>query len=242
MKELIRRVLWTLNLDITRNLKYDRLTLKAMKKVLQTNSNCIDVGAHKGEILDWMIKLSPAGKHIAFEPIPAFYKNLVVKYPEHITIRQVALSNETGISSFNYVKNAPAYSGLKQRSYAVNNPEIEKIEVEKNTLDYELKEEKPIRLIKIDVEGAEFEVLKGAVNTIRKSKPFILFEFGLGAADHYGTNPEELFNFMQDCKMEIYTLKSFVDGNASLSKNQFKELYNNNSEYYFIAGPKNESQ
>lgn len=237
MKELLRGFLWTFHLDLTRNLKYDRLTLRAMKKILNKNSNCVDVGCHKGEILDWMLELAPNGSHFAFEPIPEFFENLKEKYASKAIISQTALSNEVGLASFNYVKNAPAYSGFKKRSYTIEEPDIEPIEVKKNTIDSELPADLNISLIKIDVEGAEFQVLEGAFNTINNSRPHILFEFGLGAADHYGTTPVDIFNLLQRSRMYIYTLKSFLSDSAPLSQENFSSLYESNAEYYFIAAP-----
>ncbi len=45
------------------------------------------------------------------------------------------------------------------------------------------------RLIKVDVEGAEMLVLRGAQRTIARHRPSILFEHGIGAADRYGSGP-----------------------------------------------------
>src|SRR5690554_7788214 len=70
VKDILREILINLRLDLTKNLEYDRLTRAILKKFLKNNHNCIDVGCHKGEILDLMLTYSPQGKHYAFEPIP----------------------------------------------------------------------------------------------------------------------------------------------------------------------------
>ena len=62
----------------------------------------------------------------------------------------------------------------------------------------------PIHFMKIDVEGAELQVLRGAIQTILKYKPVIVFEHGLGAADHYGTKPEDIYDFLvSECGLSI---------------------------------------
>jgi hypothetical protein len=76
VKESLREILISLHLDLTKNLKYDRLTRKILKNQLEVNFNCIDVGCHKGEILDLMLKYAPEGEHYAFEPIPYLYQEL----------------------------------------------------------------------------------------------------------------------------------------------------------------------
>ncbi len=238
LKNILRNLLNFLHLDLTKNLEYDRLTKLIMKQEINSDSNCIDIGCHKGEILNIMLKLSPNGKHYAFEPIPYLFDNLKNNYNSKAIIYPYALSNENGKTTFQLVKNAPAYSGLKRRKYNIENPDIEEIEVEIKTLDDVIQPETPIHFIKIDVEGGEFNVLKGARNLLIKNKPTIIFEFGLGAGDYYGTTPQELFVFLNsDINLKINTLKSFLRKKKSLTKESFIEAFDSNSEYYFIAYP-----
>lgn len=237
LKETIKQILSLLHLDVTKNMKYDRQTRTIIKKIVHKNSNCIDVGCHKGEILDLLIKYAPNGRHYGFEPIPAFYENLKEMYEGRAEILPFALSDKKGKASFNFVKNAPAYSGLKQRKYDVDNPEIEKVEVKLEKLDNVIPEEREIRLIKIDVEGAELSVLRGGRETICKNKPFIIFEFGLGASDFYQTTPQQIHGFFEDCGLKISLLKSWLKQKAPLSLPELENIYKNKAEYYFIAHP-----
>ena len=210
-----------------------------MKKVIGKQTNCIDVGCHKGEILDVILAYSPQGKHLAFEPIPVLYDQLNKKYKGKVTIYPYALSDKNGSSTFQFVKSSPAFSGIKERKYNTENPDIEQIQVELKTLDSLISLETKIDFIKIDVEGGEFSVLKGAKQILNKWKPFVIFESGLGASDYYGTKPEVLFKFITaDVGLEVSTLKSFVKNGKSLSCKEFETHFNNNTEYYFIAHPK----
>jgi FkbM family methyltransferase len=207
-----------------------------MKKCIQKNNTCIDIGCHKGEILDLILKYSPNGKHFAFEPIPCLFDALEKKFNNKAQIFPYALSDCGGASSFQFVKNAPAYSGLKRRKYDISNPEIDVIEVELHTLDEIIPSTIKIDFIKIDVEGAEFGVLKGAKNLLLKNKPAILFECGKGASDYYGTNPLDLYDFIKDdAGLQIFSLPSYIKNKPSLSRVEFGELYNTNAEYYFVA-------
>lgn len=236
LKTAIRKVLTFSKIDLTKNLKYDRLTQKIMSKVIKSNSNCIDVGCHKGEMLDLMLKYAPKGKHLAFEPIPSFFNHLQEKYQGVATIYPHALSSEKGETTFQYVKNAPAYSGIKKRKYDVKNPEIEQINVTLESLDDLVDDDFSVDFIKIDVEGAEFGVLKGAKKIIQKNKPCIIFEFGLGASEFYGTKPKDIFNFLvEDCGLQIYNLADWLKDKKPLSLNEFSETYDKALEYYFIA-------
>ncbi len=51
LKDAIRSVLINLSIPITKNIHYDILTLKLMKQVLNPDTNCVDVGGFKGEII-----------------------------------------------------------------------------------------------------------------------------------------------------------------------------------------------
>lgn len=236
IKDLARITLNTLHLDLTKNLEYDRLTKKIMKQVIDKESNCIDVGCHKGEILDSILHLAPGGKHYAFEPIPDLQKDLQLRFSSKATIFPYALAEKNGNSTFQYVKNAPAYSGILKRRYDVKNPDIEEIEVELKMLDEILPAGTRIDFIKIDVEGAELGVLRGAKRLISENKPVVIYENGLGASDYYGTKPEDLYNFFTDeIGMKVSTLSSYISNKEPLSLFEYKDLYNNSKEYYFIA-------
>jgi FkbM family methyltransferase len=239
LKQFIKSALKYLHIDLTSNMKYDRQASKIIKKVLKKDSSTIDVGCHKGEMLDEFIVSSPEGKHFAFEPIPALFNNLKHRFNSpNITVFPFALAEKSGEAEFNFVKNAPAYSGLKKRKYAIDNPEIEKIPVIVKTLDEVIDGNQKIDLIKIDVEGAEFGVLKGAKNTIIKNKPIIIFECGLGASEFYDTKPELVFAFLvHECGLHLSTMKNWLKKENSLQENEFCEIYRENKEYYFVAYP-----
>lgn len=234
MKSIIRKLLRILHLDITLNLKYDRLTEKIIAQTLLKNSNAIDVGAHKGEVLDLMLKYAPNGNHFAVEALPHLAQALNEKY-KNVVVFQRALSDKQGKVNFNFVKNAPAYSGMKEREYAVANPDIEQIEVEMNLLDNLIPAETNISLIKIDVEGAEYQVLLGATRILKESKPVVIFEFGLGASDRYDTSPNMIYDFFNAYHYEIYSLDAFLSNRKKLSLNDFTSLYESKKECYFVA-------
>lgn len=235
IKQFFRRTLNYLHLDVTKNLAYDRLTLLIMKKVLHADANCIDVGCHKGEILDAIIELAPNGKHFAFEPIPSMFGELTLKFEGKATIYPFALSDNAGTATFNHVKNAPAYSGLEKRDYAVSEPEIERITVEVRRLDDLIPRTQRIDFLKIDVEGGEFGVLKGARELLTTHQPVLLFECGLGASNHYGTQPKELFQYLEKIGYAIFLLKDFVHNKSGLNQAEFEAVYMENKEYYFVA-------
>lgn len=236
IKNIVKSGFELLQIDLTKNMQYDRLTKIIMKQELGSHSNCLDIGCHEGEMLDKMIEFSPFGKHIAFEPIPYLFEKLQNKYKEGTNIHQIALSNKNGEVTFNVVKNAPAYSGIKKRSYDVSNPDIEKIQVTTQKLDDLISIDKKIDFVKIDVEGGEYDVLLGGIETFKRCQPILIFEFGLGASDYYGTTPDQLYDLIvNQIGLNIYTLENFIAKEAPVQIDTFKKMYAENSEYYFVA-------
>lgn len=239
LKSMLKALFRYLPFDVSINQAYDRQSWQVIKKVCDQNACCVDVGCHKGEIMDWFIQRSPKGKHWGFEPIPDMYDKLVLKYQNNrnITIYPYALSETNGTTTFNLVVTNPAYSGMVKRNYDHANEKDQTIEVEMRTLDELLAAVNKIDLIKIDVEGAELQVLKGAAKTLARTKPTVIFEHGLGASDCYGTQPADVFQFFQELNYSLNTMENWLKNLPPLSKEAFEQQFYQKLNFYFIALP-----
>lgn len=244
LREIMGEVRWAefeLNRShIDKNTYYDKLTELVIAKMLKPTSVCIDVGAHEGSILRLMIKYAPNGTFFAFEPLPFLYDKLVQEFGDYYNIHvfNLALSDSAGESSFNYVISNPGYSGLKKRRYDRPHEEDTQIKVRTELLDTILSNAKAskVSFIKIDVEGAEYLVMKGAQERIKNDKPIIIFEHGMGASDCYGTRPEDIFQLLSNiCGLQISLLSQWLLGRPALNLNAFCDQYYNGKNYYFIA-------
>lgn len=140
----------------------------------------IDVGANIGKYAIMVgRRLKNKGKVIAIEPMPENFeilkKNIKLNNLRNVIPVKCALGNEEG-EGFLYLetKGKGAHSLLSNSPYVTQN----KIKVKIRKLDNVLKELKieKVDLIKIDVEGFEAEVLKGARKTLKKYHPKIIFE------------------------------------------------------------------
>lgn len=206
-----------------------RLLLSSM---LKEDSNCIDIGAYRGRVLTELVRAAPRGKHIAYEPLPHAYKFLVDHFP-NVEIRQAAVSNKAGETSFTYVKNEPARSGFLERPHS-RHQEIEQLTVRTETLDSSLPIGYIPTLIKIDVEGAERMVIEGAIETILKYKPIIIFEHGKGGAAHYDTQPHHIYELLcNKVGLHIYDL----DGNGPYTLAELEESYVQDNRWDYVARP-----
>lgn len=237
IKSFIKKILKLSPVALSKNHGYDIKTKKILRMVLNESSNCIDVGCHKGEILDLILSISPKGKHYGFEPIPNLHAQLVDKYKSqsNCNISAVAASNSKGTSSFNYVVSNPSYSGLKKRKYDKKNEEDKLISVKTDRLDKMIPSDLKVDLIKIDVEGGELLVLEGAKNILKKHGPVIIFEHGLGASDYYDNGPKQIFDFFQGLNYSIFTLDNFLQNSKPLTEQDLHDQYFGRKNYYFIA-------
>ncbi len=209
----------------------DELSMRQlMAFVLSVDSNCIDVGSHEGRVLAEMVRLSPGGRHIAYEPLPRLFEQLKRKFPQ-VDVREAALSNVDGLSLFTHVKNLPSYSGFKRRSYPAR-PDIETLNVRVERLDSHLPAGYVPSMIKIDVEGAEQQVIEGAIETLARHRPVVLFEHGKGGSDHYGTSPRDIFHLLGDrAGLRIFDL----DGNGPYNLTDLEGAYERNDRWNFVA-------
>lgn len=237
IKNIAKKLQPLLPFAVSKNELYDRSTKKIISKHCKQDSNCIDIGANEGKILQWMIEISPNGKHIAFEPIPSLYDNLKLKYRSNALILNIALSDQQSVSQFNYVTSDPALSGLLKRPYP-NYHHEKQIAVNTDTLDNLIAINHKISLIKMDVEGGEWHVLQGAINSINRDKPLILFECGKIGGDIYGFNDTEMYQlFNTQLHYQLYTLEGWLKAASPLTSIDFKAYYENGEEYFFLAAP-----
>lgn len=214
--------------------KDDRLALRVMKRALQDDSNCIDVGAHRGAMLQEIRRFAPRGRHFAIEPLPEFADRLRQRYGD-VTVVSCALSDHSGETTFQYVRSNPAYSGIRRRQYP-GSEDVTEIRVPLRTLDEILPPELPVALIKLDVEGGEEAVLRGGVGVIRRHQPLILFEHERGAADKYDSGPDEIWELLvHGCGLQISLMSSWLEGDAPLSASAFREHFDRGLSSYFLA-------
>ena len=204
--------------------KRDRLDNERLSQLLaftlREDSNCIDIGCHRGEVLSQMVRLAPRGRHIAYEPVPDSHRRLAGEFPG-VEVRHAAVSNADGEAEFTVVPESPSWSGLRERTYP-GAPRLERIRVRTERLDSALPEGYAPHFVKIDVEGGELQVLEGAVETLRRHRPVVWFDHGLGGSDHYGTRPADVHALLAgELGMRIFD----ADGNGPYSRSDFEAVF-----------------
>jgi FkbM family methyltransferase len=198
---------------------------------LQPDSACIDVGAHEGSVLADLVRLAPRARHLAFEPLPAFAHRLRERFPS-VDVRAVALSDHHGREPFAHVVTRPGWSGFRARP-TPGRDVVEHITVPVAPLDDLVAPDADIAFLKVDVEGAEEQVLAGARATIARCRPLIALEHGAGSADHYGTRPETIHAMLADAGLRVFGL----DGDGPYDPAAFAHVVARGERVNFLARP-----
>ncbi len=162
--------------------------------------------------------------------MPHLQAELARRYPS-ADVRRVALSDHNGEAEFTYVPTLAGWSGFRETSYPSHH-EVQRLTVDVQRLDDALAADYVPALIKIDVNGAEREVLTGAMRTLTQHKPLVAFEHGLGAADRYGTRPGDIFTLLIDeVGMRIFDFQA----NGPYSRERFIEAFERSERVNFLA-------
>lgn len=204
---------------VVRRNRRDDYHLKLLLRFgLRADSNCLEVGANQGIFLRDIQRVAPAGHHIAYEPIPLMSEKLAREFPT-IEVRERALSNVAGRMEFVHVLDAghQGLSGLAEHLPGRRPPGVrtETITVATERLDDNRPDGWLPDFVKIDVEGAELHVLEGAVDTLRRAKPVIAFEHGLGTG-----MSEDLFDLLcRDVGLRLFDM----EGIGPLDLSEFLE-------------------
>lgn len=170
------------------------------KETLKNGFTVVDVGAHVG--LYTMLaaeKVGNTGKVIAVEPAPINYKqlqeNIAINDFKNVISLEMALSDHIGLEKL-YIASRSTCNSFNSdvSSFQKNTPSY--VEVKVNTLDYLLKNLniKKIDILKIDAEGAELQILKGAKETL-KNNPNVKI---LVASYHFSGETQKVQDFLQN--------------------------------------------
>ncbi|MDR1341125.1 MAG: FkbM family methyltransferase, partial [Prevotellaceae bacterium] len=185
--------------------------------ICDKGDHVIDVGAHSAiHTIPLSTFVGGRGSVYSFEAIPylcnrlnKLYKNKYI-FHDNVKVFNVALTNydiaaKNKFIDFNHVCDLEGYSGIVLRPDA-KSCKIEKINVQCAALDNIIQVNNTIKFIKIDVEGGDFDVLRGARRILSTSKSVVIFESGRQyAADMYSYSKSDFFEFFEELGYELFT-------------------------------------
>ena len=178
------------------NGEYEPQETELVKKIVKKDWVCLDIGANIGYYTILMAKL---GKEVtAFEPEPS---NLGMV---RLNIKINNLWDKcyfTDTIASDFIGESDLYlcdaSHGMHRTFKSKFGDI-KIKVDSTTVDSIVKDYGlDVDFIKIDVEGSEYQVLRGMVETIDECNPTMLIEFHPPTLEESGTYPRDVYSFLK---------------------------------------------
>jgi FkbM family methyltransferase len=190
---------------------YEPETTQLVQNVIKPGMTFIDVGAHVGYYsLLAARQVGSEGKVYSFEPEPINYsllvKNVELNGYKNVTTISQAVSSAKGsttlfVSALDSGRNSVFHHGL---------PESGSVEVATTSLDAFLDKHgwPKIDLIKIDVEGAELNVLAGMTELLRKSENLkLILEFNPALLQSAGVDPAAFLETVGPERFRIYAIE-----------------------------------
>jgi FkbM family methyltransferase len=154
---------------------HERAVQEVFKSVLRPGDVVWDVGAHIGFFSLLASRLvGPSGAVVAFEPVDEnrsrLASNLSLSDARNVSVRAEAVGSSNGVGRLQWRGSSLMWT-LRQRDASQLGPVVACIR-----LDDLARELRQPTLIKIDVEGAELEVLRAAVDFFARVRPYIVLE------------------------------------------------------------------
>jgi FkbM family methyltransferase len=197
----------------------------------------IDVGAHKGEFLSYVLKIKNIKNIYCFEPQIEINQVLVKNYnkikkikifnfalDKIISKKYIYINKLTSTSSLQTFNKKSLYLKFKNFLLGGKLNYVKKYKVTTNTIDNIFKNINLSKcLLKIDTEGYEINVLKGSQKTIDNKIKYILIENQLNN-QHKKLSKADIFDYLKNSNFKI--LKKFTHPTLSFQDILLKKLIN----------------
>lgn len=163
-----------------------------------TQGIIIDIGANFGEIAITLSKLNPSSFVIAFEPGKLSYEKLVynknINKLNNISVYPYAIGDINKEINFEECPNAQHGSHI---SIIQNNKQYKVKQITLDSFFQENNYQDKIKFIKIDTEGYELFVLRGAKNILLKHFPVIYFECNNDLFNFFNYKINDIIKFLE---------------------------------------------
>lgn len=185
----------------------------------------LDVGAHHGWFFHCWQDWCPAARVYAFEPFPESYAAMAKQYGAdvRVTLCQAAVGDAPGSLTLNVLTESkvsnsflePRAETWQRVGYVTG--AIETLTVPVTTIDAYVREQgiDGVYLLKIDVQGYELHVLRGAIESLPRVD-HIFVEAGIQRLYEGAPSFAEVFEFLTAKGFHLMTMRAWHRGNQAL--------------------------
>jgi FkbM family methyltransferase len=176
---------------------FDEIIIEIAKTYIKPGTVILDIGANYGQMAIEFSRIAPSCKIYAFEAQEMVFhileKNLKANNVHNVTSFYNAVYDKNGIELIFPVPDLIRFSSYG--SYGIDiNAKTGKM-VKSITID-NLEFNLPVSFMKIDIQGSELAAMKGAVNTIKKHRMPIIFEYEEQFQTEFNTTFQDYLDFV----------------------------------------------
>lgn len=210
---------------------YEQENFKFLKQHVSENDHVLDIGAHIGLFAVIAAKLTGnKGMVYAFEPsadTSALLEKtiLINRLNDVIELHKEAMGASSGKATF-YVSDVKGDNSNSMVSYKEDR-KLHSIEIDMLSVDDFVKSKnlRSLAFIKIDVEGAEYDTLCGAVNTFKNLRPACIVAIHPEPIAAKGDSLEKIYDLLTGCNYSIYYQEKIISKEAFCSNRELIDLH-----------------
>ncbi len=190
---------------------YELPTVRFIRSYLRTGDTAVDVGAQIGYLT--LVMATAADRTtavISFEPessnIARFNANMELNGVTNVTLIEKAVSEHEGMLKL-YLS-ADENAGTHSTVFVEGNVSERFVEIPATTLDAAIGAlgQDHVDLVKIDVEGGEIDVIKGAERVLEHHRPVVIAELSDALQRARGSSCQAFKEYMKDYGYEAFTI------------------------------------
>lgn len=182
---------------------YEPDVLRSIRKYLRPDSVCVDIGGNIGQHSLYMSRVAEKGSVDVFEPLPRLVSQIQESIAKNnitnIHVHNMALSDTEGVMEMHINNLNIGMSTLMSRD---DFSETESVQVK--VFDDVWKDRGVVDFIKMDVEGYEYNVLKGMKKTLEAYHPVMLIEFSPALYKSMNIKSRDILEYLFNLGYRIY--------------------------------------
>lgn len=218
---------------------YEAGVERIMETFLPSVENFLDLGANIGFYSMFAVSLNPKIRVIAFEPNPTvrnrLFENLIINgYLTQVSVIPFGLSSIHGTAEFFVPPMSGSGAGSLKNLHAEEGTPS-RFQVELHSIDEIFRKDSKIDLIKIDIEGSEYQAILGGQELINTQQPIIVIELLRKWMSAFGSHPQEVL-------LKLSTLGYVCFGINDEYLRKIQEIDERTEETNFLFFPKSRNQ